>query len=154
VYSYIGVCCNRLDCSPDWRRLSHVTYVDSTAPGTDGIDVDDDDDDGVVDVLPGWAMTCLTSALLVPTLAGSIAPSTDACHCVRDTAADHLSVAAAAATNMPPFLSRAPGPGADPREKRGGRSPPPRRLLAKKIETPGRSKVCFISPRMHLNSPI
>jgi len=40
--------------------------------------------------------------------------------------------------------------GADPR---GGDDRPPRRLLAKKIETPGRSKVGFSSPRMHQNSP-
>ena len=30
---------------------------------------------------------------------------------------------------------------------------PTRRLLAKKTETPGRSEVGFISPRMHQNSP-
>jgi len=42
-------------------------------------------------------------------------------------------------------------PGADPREARG-RSPP-RRLMVKKIETPGQSKVGFSSPRMPQNSP-
>jgi len=45
-------------------------------------------------------------------------------------------------------------PGADPREGRRGRSPPPPiDGCWPKIETPCRSKVAFIRSRMHQNSP-
>ena len=37
--------------------------------------------------------------------------------------------------------------------RQGGDRLPPRRLLAQKIETPGRLKIRFISSRMHQNSP-
>ena len=42
--------------------------------------------------------------------------------------------------------------GVDPREER---SPPPlpQTAAGEKIDTPKRSKVCYISPRMHQNSP-